>query len=383
MQDSADKSDRVADLNDFAAQVAKITWGNLSNFHNRFVRGAVVRMNPSQYFCAAVNPRSAGRPNQAHFLKCDLTDEVLDVANAVWNKLQASRGIVDPENGVVITAYDSDDGNDDDDSHSTTKTLRTSLPMAPKCFFGGNGDDSSDDDDVLGLGLPSDKAPSKASRKDQPDGNDDDEVPGLGLNLDAVISRKDKPLFTKDNVLRLNFEHEELINYAATVLWTWWIIHKRKDLDQRPDTIDVPIRATLLRMLLRGVEPTVRRYGHSLERAEDKKSEEYLTTKRKLAAFKSHWDLVLNPPPYWKRFWAQKKEAQFSDEVQFSDDDSWMINHSVKFLYSKVNAQIWPILRKILSENLMLRQGVKNLRVTQSIFWPLWDYNSTSSLWSC
>jgi hypothetical protein len=244
--------EKEINLPNFEAQANRITWGNLKNFHRRFMADRVDGVSTSQHFCRKSRyERSVDSPCAVHFNLCKLTEKVLDVANNLWNDLQASRGNKDSER------------NDNDN------------------------DDASSDDEVLGLGLPSDKPPFKSS--------------------------KDLPVFTGYKVLHLLFDDEELINYSATVLWTWWIIHKRKDLDQRPDTIDVLIRATLLRMLRRSVDPIVKNYEHAIERMEDKKDKRYLTAKRELEAFKRYWDLVLNPPSIYK--------VSTYVEAQLSDDD--------------------------------------------------------------
>jgi initiation factor 1A len=244
--------EKEINLPNFEAQANRITWGNLKNFHRRFMADRVDGVSTSQHFCRKSRyERSVDSPCAVHFNLCKLTEKVLDVANNLWNDLQASRGNKDSER------------NDNDN------------------------DDASSDDEVLGLGLPSDKPPFKSS--------------------------KDLPVFTGYKVLHLLFDDEELINYSATVLWTWWIIHKRKDLDQRPDTIDVLIRATLLRMLRRSVDPIVKNYEHDIERMEDKKDKRYLTAKRELEAFKRYWDLVLNPPSIYK--------VSTYVEAQLSDDD--------------------------------------------------------------
>ncbi len=232
---------------DFDTQLNKLYWGNLRDFHRRFVRHNVTDgVTHSEFFCGKL--RTA--VSESHFLKCGLTHEVLRVAEEVWNEIQAWRG-ADPE----------------DKEHSEESSEN----------------EESSEEEVLGIGLPSDKPRARSVER----------------------------LFMANKILGLKYNDDELINYASTVLWTWWIIHKRKDLDQRPESIDVPIRAALLRMLHRGVSTTLDNYEHEL-RGLDKKDPKYLTIKRKLAAFKQRWTLVVNPP--------KPVEELLDDELLLDED---------------------------------------------------------------
>lgn len=219
-------------------QIQKITWGNLREFHRQFCSNESERFYASgqEHFCNGV----LQRPTQKHFNQCRLAQLVLRVAENVWNEMSVERSGTGRDNSDVVA-----------------------------------DDDAVSDEDLVA-----------------------EEVPRIGLSSENSSHDAPAPAqiqFTASNVMRLNFDDTELINYAATVIWTWWTVHSCKDFDNlQAEAVDALIRRTLLQEVNRRVTDKIEEYEYALSRMNEN-DKGYSNTQQKLKATTSYWRSVLHP----------------------------------------------------------------------------------------